>query len=273
MQKQVIGIFFVLSIMLAVNASDYFPSKVGSAWEFDYKSFQGHSRGGTTDSGIVSWKICAIEQQGNAKKITIQERRELHRRTLFLVAYDNNYDSIFIPPRELTSDTVTFIDSENVLYGTISLITGQKTETLIHDPNGKIPSGIVVHNNSAMILGSIKPVIVVQNGSSCSKQCDNIGPVEFSDTVQIGLNGRESESWTLHSLPVSTKRELAQTRNVNPGYNRPQLTLMINELKNPISGNNLTYDLKGRIVPYISNSEKVSMCKGIFICIPDKSKK
>jgi len=273
MQKHLIGVFCLLSIVVAVNASDYFPVQIGNIWEFDYEYYQGHSRGGTTDLGTVIWTVSAIEQQDSAKKITIKQQRILQRRTLNMASYGGNYDSIYNPPREQPSEDITFIDSGNVVYWTFNFSCKQDTQVLIHDPNGTIPSGIVVRKNMPTIVnGSFKSALIVQNGTFSSKQCDNIGPVEFSDTVKIGINGRAHERWSLQSSPVSIKRELAQTQNVQIGNNQPQLTLINNESANPVSGSNLHFDLRGRTMTRLNRVDKKAKVEEVFISLPGNVK-
>lgn len=269
MLKTFICSFVAICLVLPVNGSDYFSYTAGINWEFDYGSYSGHSRGGTTDSGIVTWTVIKIEPQGSGKKITIRQKRTLRREIFLMAAYDKNYDSVFNPPREVSSGDITFIDSDNEATGTISLCNEQKTLVLIHDLNGKIPSGIAVQKTTSIILGSQRSVIALKNGFNY-KQCENIGPVEFSDSVKIGMNGLDCENWKLHSLPVSTRNELQQIQKYQINNIRPQLTMRMHGFTNSTYGNNLLYDLRGRIATDINKSGQVSRCSGIFICLPGK---
>lgn len=267
MHKQKMGFFCVLFMAATVFASDYFPANVGNAWEFDYESYSGHSRGGTTDSGIVTWTVIKIEPQGSGKKITIRQKRTLRREIFFMVAYDKNYDSVFNPPREVSSGDITFIDSDNKATGTISLCNEQKTAVLIHDINGKIPSGIAVQKTTSTILGSQRSVIALKNGFNY-KQCENIGPVEFSDSVQIGMNGTAWENWKLRSLPLGIQRDQI-TRDKSTSGNRMQTMLLVNESQRPNFTAGPIYDLYGRILRCETIQGKSIRADGVYIRFPE----
>jgi hypothetical protein len=291
MHKRQIGFFGVLFIMAAVHASDYFPAKVGNKWEFDYESFTGHSRGGKTDSGVVSWVISAIEQQGNTKKISITQKRYLRRSTYFMAGTSDNYDSTFNPPRELSAVVISFIDSGNVLYRSYQLSGRQSTEVLVHDPKSAVPSGICVHDTAITVCKSPKTAKLVITGScdlSPDKQvteqkhpifdlffqCDNIGPVEYhydSHGTTMMVGGHSWEDWTLRSLPVSIKKVLiAKNRFVSA--NRMQTILLVNKSTSLNFTTGPIYDLYGRILRCENNQRKSIRTDGVYIRLPENER-
>jgi hypothetical protein len=284
MQKRQIGFFGVLLTVAAVCASDYFPAKIGNKWEFDYESFEGHSGGGKTDSGVVSWVISAIEQQGNAKKITITQKRNLRRSTYFMAGSSRSYDSTFNPPRELQDVVISFIDSGNVLYRSHQLSGRQSTEVLVHDPKGSVPSGICVHDTAMTVCKSQRNAKLVITGScdlspdlygSVEKhpifdfffQCDGIGPVEYhydSHGTTMMVGGHSWETWALRSLPVSIKKDLV-AKNKFVSANRMQTILLVNKSTPLNFTTGPIYDLNGRILRCESSLEKPVQANGIYI--------
>lgn len=291
MLKQLIGTVIIFGVVLAVNASDYFPAKIGNKWEFDYECFTGHSAGGETDSGMVTWTITAAGQKGNAKEVTIKENRNLRRKTYSM--YGKGYDSTFNPPRELPSMNLSFIDSGNVLYRTFQLDGIQTTEVLVHDPKSAVPNRICVHDTTISVLRSERAAKLVITGSCDLSddnlgeepkhrifdfffQCDSIGPVEYhydSHGTTSMVGGHDWENWTLHSLPLSIKREIANAHKFNMGNNGPQLVLRVNGFTNSKPENKSLFDLNGRILPDVKSSGHVSRCNGVFICLPGKALK
>jgi hypothetical protein len=291
MHKRKIGFFGVLFIMAAVHASDYFPSKVGNKWEFDYEFFEGHSRGGKTDSGVVSWVISAIEQQGNTKKISITQKRNLRRSTYFMAGSSSNYDSTFNPPRELSAVVISFIDSGNVLYRSHQLSGRQSTEVLVHDPKGAVPSGICVHDTAITVCKSPKTAKLVITGSCDLSQdlygteekhpifdfffqCDGIGPVEYhydSHGTTMMTGGHSWENWALRSLPVSIKKDLV-AKNKFVSANRMQTILLVNKSTPLNFTTGPIYDLYGRILRCESSLEKPVQADGIYIHLPENER-
>jgi hypothetical protein len=271
-------------MVLTANASDFFPAKIGNKWEFDYESFEGHSAGGKTDSGVVNWVISAIEQQGNAKKITITQKRNLRRSTYFMAGSSRSYDSTFNPPRELQAVVISYIDSGNVLYRSHQLNGRQSTEVLVHDPKGAVPSGICVHDTALTVCKSQKNAKLVITGSCDLSQdlygteekhpifdfffqCDGIGPVEYhydSHGTAMMTGGHSWETWTLRSLPVSIKKDIAAKNKFVSG-NRMQTILLVNESLRPNFTAGPVYDLYGRILRCESSLEKPVEADGIYI--------
>jgi hypothetical protein len=284
MKKVLICVLAACMMVLTANASDFFPAKVGNKWQFDYESFEGHSRGGKTDSGVVTWVISAIEQQGTAKKISITQTRNLRRSTYFMAGSNDNSDTIFNPPQELPAMMISFIDSGNVLYRPHQLYGRPSTEVLVHDPKGAVPSGICVHDTAITVCKSPKIAKLVITGSCDLSQdlygteekhpifdfffqCDGIGPVEYhydSHGTSMMTGGHSWENWTLRSLPVSIKKELV-AKNKSANGNRMQTLLLVkksaplNFTAGPI------YDLYGRLLRCESSLEKPVNADGIYI--------
>jgi hypothetical protein len=278
-------------MVLTANASDYFSAKIGNKWEFDYESFEGHSAGGKTDSGVVSWVISAIEQQGNAKKITITQKRNLRRSTYFMAGSSRGYDSTFNPPRELSAVVISFIDSGNVLYRSYQLNGRQSTEVLVHDPKGVVPSGICVDDTAITVCESPKNAKLVITGSCDLSpdlhvteqkhpifdlffQCDSIGPVEYhydSHGTTMMVGGHSWENWTLRSLPVSIKKDIV-AKNKFVSANRIQTILLVDRSTPLNFTTGSIYDLYGRILRCESSLEKPVQADGIFIHLPENER-
>jgi hypothetical protein len=291
MLKRQVGFLGVLFMAAAVYASDFFPAKVGNKWEFDYESFEGHSAGGKTDSGIVTWVISAIEQQGNTKKISITQKRNLRRSTYFMVGSSSSYDSTFNPPRELPAVVISFVDSGNVLYRSHQLSGRQSTEVLVHDPKGAVPSGICVHDTAITVCKSPKTAKLVITGSCDLSQdffgteekhpifdfffqCDGIGPVEYhydSHGTSMMTGGHSWENWTLRSLPASINRNPAKKNNIVSG-NRRQTILLVNESLRPNFTAGSVYDLYGRTLRYENRQGKSINADGVYIRLPENKK-
>jgi hypothetical protein len=251
---------------------------------FDYEHFLGHAAGGETDSGIVTWTITTISQKGNVKEITIKQERKLRRKSYKM--YTVNYDSILNPPRELQPEIVKFIDSGNVLYRPNEKLQMPSMQVLVHDPNGKIPTGICVHDTTILINKYQRGAKLVTTGScDLSKdhvpydyffQCDSIGPVEyFYDWrgTAIFSGAYTAEHWTLHNSPVNIKKETVNTNKISYGNNRPRSALSINGLTKTTFYDNLLFDLKGRLVSDIKTTSNVPISKGMLIIIPGNLQK
>jgi hypothetical protein len=283
MQKR-IGFFGVLFIMAAVHASDYFPAKIGKKWEFDYQYFSGHGAGGETDSGIVTWTITAISQKGNVKEITIKQERKLRRKSYKV--YTVSYDSIFSSPRELQPEVVKFIDSGNVLYRPQEQGGMSSMQVLVHDPNGKIPSGICVHDTTILVNKYQRAAKLVTTGSCDLStdhvpydyffQCDSIGPVEYHYDwrgTMIFTGAYTAEHWTLHNSPVNIKKETVYMNGISYGNNKPRSALSLNAFTSTTFYDNLLFDLNGRCVTGMKTTRNIPVSKGVFIIIPGNLQK
>jgi hypothetical protein len=291
--KKSILLYLVCSAAAAFGASDYFPSKVGTTWKFDYVSFIGHGSGGLTDSGIVSWVVTSIDRQGNEKIVTIVQQRKLRRSIYNMLTDPNNkYDSIFNPPRELPPENIVFVDSGNMLYRKYSRDKMQTTEVLVHDKTGTIPSSICVKDTSIEVLMAIRQAALVITGtcdiswdipgSGVIKhlpldyflQCDSIGPVAYlyNSRGTIAREGGVScEVWTLRSLPVSIRQSSrGQARDLRT-VNGPQLIPLLGVTARSAFKNGSVFDLRGRMITDAGCFDKQYKGAGIVILFPKEA--
>jgi hypothetical protein len=207
---------FVCFSAFSVDASDCFPANTGNSWEFDYCFFDGHSGGGQTDSGTVTWTIIAVTQQGSAKKVTITQTRTLHRRTYFMAGSPRSYDSMYNPPRMLSPETISYTDSGNVLYRSFQRYSRNITEVLLHDPKTAVFSQLCVKDTDINVLGVKQPGKLLTTGT-CDLasndhvyydyfiQVENFGPVRFtfdSKGATIMVGGHSWETWVLRTSPA-----------------------------------------------------------------------
>jgi hypothetical protein len=284
-------LYLVCCAAAAFGASDYFPAEVGNTWEFDYRSFTGHSAGGTTDSGIVTWEITEVQQQGTTKIVAITQQHCLKRRIFFMAGNPDKYDSVFNPPRELPPENIAFVDSGNILYRKYSRDRMQTTEVLVHDKKGPIPSSICVKDTSIEVLKTIRQAALVITGtcdlspddpnSSVIKhkpfdyflQCDSIGPVAYlydSQGTALMVGGHNYENWVLRSFPTGISHTYAKSGDIRVG-NRPQLVPLLGVPARWAFIHSSVYNLRGRVMPDLSRFGKKTKGAGIVVVFPDKA--
>jgi hypothetical protein len=294
MRKPLFSLLAALLFACAIPAADYFPASVGRTWEFDYGSYDGHSAGGVTDSGVIYWTITDIAAQGTAKVITIRQVRTLTR-SIYLNAMfmEDAYDSSFNPPRILSEDEIQFIDSGNVLYRKST--DSRMVQVLVHDPKGTVPSSICTQDTLVTLLGSSRPATLVITGS-CDRSYDNpgspvkhetfdyfllsdgIGPVMYrydSRGSRLLSGGFFASDWTLRALPVGVRKSLVPNKQGLRGSEFSIGLLGFTPGALASTGHpQYIYDLHGRLIAADDGSGRAlraaDLTKGIFITRSDK---